>query len=45
METTGGGLIKPLIVGNIYRPPRVLNCTIIITYWLYNIWSNYCRIF
>ena len=24
-EVTGGGLLKPVIIGNIYRPPRVLN--------------------
>ena len=26
IEFTGDGLIKPVIIGNIYRPPRVLNC-------------------
>ena len=26
IEVTGGGLIKPVIIGNIYRSPRVLNC-------------------
>ena len=26
IEVTGGDLIKPVIIGNIYIPQRVLNC-------------------
>ena len=37
IEVTGGGLIKPVIIGNIYRPHRVLKNVLMNLHQYYHI--------